>query len=657
MKSVFSAAVLALLGHSASASCQNGTFQDISAAEFLARANPTWNLGNTLDAIPDEGSWNNPPVEASTFDDVVAAGFKGVRIPVTYTHHFLSEAPDYEVDPVWLQRVSDVIDFALERGLYVVTNVHHDSWEWADVRTGDIDVIQAKFRALWVQIGNKLADKPSSVAFENINEPPADTEAQAVLVNQFNDIFLEALAETGDHNTRRVVTLCNGANDPQKTSQWFQPPPADTTTNPWAIQIHYYSPYDFTFSAWGKTIWGSDADKAAIDYDLGVVRGNFTDVPIYIGEFDSTPRSTESAARWKWFDYFSRAAVAVDATLAIWDNGLDHLDREAGELRDPTVGQLIVGAIEGVDSSLPDSTVDGAATEQWSSAYIYHKVGDEIADQELPYLFNGNTLTSITTSEGTELAAGTDYIVGDASITFTADFIQSYIDASSPAAVYDVLTLTFSTGASPTITIVQWDVPTLAATSGTGVAGSDHTVAVEWAGLDKLAAVKLQAEDGTYLFDDWTQYLGPLQQARGVSASLVSLVIFQRTNDIVINRPGKDSGVSPKTVSSSALRSSTVSSSLLSLRRLHLSSSLVWLETLWSILFLLRKKRKLCESVNVELQWQDIVRLLGSFCRVNKLSFYVYSISFICNSFIVDRKSWRCSTKARLTCHDRRSVT
>lgn len=517
MKYVASAALLALLGHRSAARGQcNGTFDDISAADFLAAANPTWNLGNTLDAIPDEGSWNNPPVEASTFDDIVAAGFKGVRIPVTYTHHFLSEAPDYEVDPAWLQRVSDVIDFALERDLYVVTNVHHDSWEWADVRTGDLDVIKAKYRALWEQIAAKLACKPAQVAFEDINEPPADTAEDGASVTELSRIFLDVLAQSGDWNARRVVTLSNGNNDPVKTSQWFEPPPADTT-NPWALQVHYYGPYDFIFSAWGKTIWGSADDKAQPETEFGVVRGNFTDVPIYIGEFDASPVNTEPAARWRWFDHLVKIANSLDATLAVWDNGLDHLDRDSGEWRDPTTLEILQGVGQSIDHSLPDSTVDGSVTEQWSSAYVYHKVGDEVADQELPYSFAGNTVTAITTSDGTELAAGADYIVGDASITITAEFLLSVIDATSPAGVYDVLTLSFSAGASPTITIVQWDVPTLGATSGTATSGSDHVIPIEWAGIPKLAAVKLVAEDGTFLFDDWTQYLGPLQQARGVS--------------------------------------------------------------------------------------------------------------------------------------------
>ena len=51
-------------------------------------------LGNTLDAVPDEGSWNNPKVLEHTFDDIKAAKFKSVRIPVTWTDHFASQAPD-----------------------------------------------------------------------------------------------------------------------------------------------------------------------------------------------------------------------------------------------------------------------------------------------------------------------------------------------------------------------------------------------------------------------------------------------------------------------------------------------------------------------------------------------------------------------------------
>lgn len=56
-------------------------FEPISASDYVARLSPGWNLGNSLDAFPDEDSWNNPAVTEATFSDVRDFGFNSVRIP------------------------------------------------------------------------------------------------------------------------------------------------------------------------------------------------------------------------------------------------------------------------------------------------------------------------------------------------------------------------------------------------------------------------------------------------------------------------------------------------------------------------------------------------------------------------------------------------
>lgn len=112
-----------------------------------------------------EGSWNNPPVVPSTFDDIKKLGFKGIRLPVTYAYHYKTQSPDWTVDPIWLQRVSDVVDQITARGFYVITNVHHDSWVWADYTQGNpnITAIEERLYKTWVQIGQKLACKGEKV--------------------------------------------------------------------------------------------------------------------------------------------------------------------------------------------------------------------------------------------------------------------------------------------------------------------------------------------------------------------------------------------------------------------------------------------------------------------------------------------------------------
>lgn len=146
--------------------------------------------------------------------------------------------------------ISDVVDEVIARDLYVLTNVHHDSWIWADVTaTGaNYTEIEEKFYRLWYQIGQKLACKSSFLAFEPINEPPGTTTEHATELMKLEDLFLQALRDSGGFNSERVVTLNGPSEDSIKTSEFFIRP--SNITNPWAIQYHYYSPYDFVFAAW-----------------------------------------------------------------------------------------------------------------------------------------------------------------------------------------------------------------------------------------------------------------------------------------------------------------------------------------------------------------------------------------------------------------------
>ncbi|KAI1344347.1 endoglucanase B [Xylariaceae sp. FL0016] len=490
------------------------TFSPISASEYVAAINPGWNLGNTLDATPDEGSWNNAPVEATTFEDVKAAGFKSVRIPVTYADHFTGGSPDWTIDLKWLQRVSDVVDMALNAGLYVLTNVHHDSWEWADVSASgaNLTMIEEKMYRTWVQIGETLACKSSMVALEPINEPPAEDAEDGAELNKINGIFLDALKASGGYNTQRVVTLVGGAMDSIKTSEWFVAPTG--YDNPWALQYHYYSPYDFIFSAWGKTIL-SDSDIAAVETDLKNIRGNFTDVPMIIGEFDASPINCEPAARRKYMDVVARTAQSLDTAVMLWDNGLDHLDRNTHTWRDPHAIEILMNAVAGVSNSLSTTTTDASASEQSTSAFLFHKVGDAVGDQIITVSLNGNTLKSIAKDDGTVLTPSTEYSVSGGDITFTSSFLSQYLSPDAEPGSKVNLTLTFSAGATAGVNIVQWEKPALSRTSSTAVAGADLRIPVTWAGVSQPAAVKMLRSDGVYLFDDWTQYLGPLQAAYG----------------------------------------------------------------------------------------------------------------------------------------------
>lgn len=252
-------------------------------------------------------------------------------------------------------------------------------------------------------------------------------------------------------------------------------------------------------------------------------------MPLVIGEFDASPANTEPAARRRYTDLVARTAASLDTAVVLWDNGLDHLDRDAHTWRDPHSVAVLLNAASAdqpSQNSLADATTDGAATTQSSSAYVFHKAGDAVADYAITVSLNGNTLQSITVDgsaggDAEELAEGTDYTAtAEGEITFTAAFLEQYVSASTEAAETGSkanLTLAFSAGATAGVEIVQWDLPALEATSSAAVGGQDLLVPVAFRGLSYPAAVKMLRSDGVFLFDDWTQYLGPLQAAYGVS--------------------------------------------------------------------------------------------------------------------------------------------
>ncbi|MDT0346949.1 cellulase family glycosylhydrolase [Streptomyces litchfieldiae] len=95
---------------------------------------PGRSVGNTLDAIPDETSWGNARISPEPLAAVHDQGFNSIRLPVTWKDH-QGGAPGYTIDPAYLDRVEQVVNMALDEGLYALLNVHHDSWQMSSATT------------------------------------------------------------------------------------------------------------------------------------------------------------------------------------------------------------------------------------------------------------------------------------------------------------------------------------------------------------------------------------------------------------------------------------------------------------------------------------------------------------------------------------------
>lgn len=276
------------------------------------------NLGNTLDATPNEGSWA-APAQQLYFDKYTNAGFNSVRITVTWAYHFVSGS--YNVDPVFMNRVEQVVDWALSRNLYVVLNCHHEDWIRQNYPTAQIP----KFESLWTQISTRFAGKSEKLVLEILNEPRDPmTNAQ---VNDMNSRILAIIRKT---NPNRNIII--GADSYNSLYRMIDPSFNVPNDSQLIATFHYYNPWNFCGLAQGT--WGSASDYTAISNEMLAVSNwsvAHNNIPAYMGEY-GVIKTADAVSRIKWYKALASTANSYGISYIAWDDSGDFgiFNRSAG---------------------------------------------------------------------------------------------------------------------------------------------------------------------------------------------------------------------------------------------------------------------------------------------------------------------------------------
>jgi endoglucanase len=145
----------------------NQGWAQITAQEAIKLMERGINLGNTFDAPNYEGEWA-PAAKEYYFEMYAQAGFKTVRVPITWNKRIGTEDP-FVIDPIFLSRIDTVISWCLKYDLFVIINVHHDGWI---KNTETFDEKKPRFYALWSQLSEHYKDYSEKLMFEIINVNP-----------------------------------------------------------------------------------------------------------------------------------------------------------------------------------------------------------------------------------------------------------------------------------------------------------------------------------------------------------------------------------------------------------------------------------------------------------------------------------------------------
>ncbi|MFE4799403.1 cellulase family glycosylhydrolase [Streptomyces sp. NPDC056708] len=469
------------------------------AMDAVAAMQPSWNLGNTLDAIPDETSWGNPKATRELFKTIRAQGFRSVRIPVTWNDHQSATAP-YTVDAAYMSRVKQVVDWALAESLYIVLNVHHDSWQWIWKIPTDRDTVLARYNALWTQISATFRDEPRSLLFESVNEPSfgdATAAQKTRSMDELNTSFHKIVRASGGANKSRLLVLTTQGGTPsQDLMDDLHTTISGLHDSNLVATVHYYSYFPFSVNIAGGTRYDDNARNDADDafarmHHTFVARG----IPVYLGEYgllaypdDNHPSPIERGEALKYYEHVGHAARVAGVTTALWDPGFAYLNRETLKWRDPALFAWI-----------KSSWTTRSGTASFDKVFVAKS--SRVTPQSLTLNSNGTEFRGLWHGD-IKLAEGRDYTVFENRLTLTAPALTR-LAGDRAYAVNATLQARFSKGLPWRIDVVTHDTPVLSNATGTD---EKFTVPTQYRG-DELATMESTYSDGTNAGPtSWTQY-------------------------------------------------------------------------------------------------------------------------------------------------------
>lgn len=461
-----------------------------SPMSAVAAMQPSWNLGNTLDAIPDETSWGNPPVTKALFDTIRAQGFRSVRIPVTWSGHQSSTAP-YTIDATWMNRVKQVVGWALADGLHVVVNVHHDSWQWISTMPTDHDNVLARFKATWTQIAAAFRDSPRTLLFESNNEPQFNdtTDAEGDRYNhELNTAFHTVVRRSGGNNATRLLVLPSlHTNAGQEFLDTLVGEMKSLNDPNLVATVHFYGWYPFSVNVAGGTQFDAAAQKDMTD-SFTRIRDTLTSkgIPVYLGEYGllsypdhNHPDRVERGEALKYFEQFGHEARTAGVTTALWDPGtFAFLNRTTLQWTDPALFTAIRSSW---------TTRSGTA----SSDRIFLAKPSAVTARTLTLNPNGTAFQGLW--QGTaRLVQGRDYTVSGNQLTLTASALTR-LAGDRAYGINSTVEARFSRGVPWKIHVTTYDRPVLSAATGdTG----GLTIPAQYRG-DQLATMEARYADGS----------------------------------------------------------------------------------------------------------------------------------------------------------------
>ncbi len=428
------------------------------------------NLGNTMEATNGrashgvgadpsvyETSWGQPITTQKMLNDMKAAGFDTIRIPVGWTSGMHVEDKDYTIDSKFMARVTEIVDYARNAGMYVIVNDHWDNGWWgmfgSDSKETQNEAMKL-YTSMWKQIAENFKDYSDYLIFESANEElgarfdedsifckdsaqtPLGIEEKFSLCNEVNQAFVDTVRATGGNNAERFLLIAGFGTDINNTTDDRFKMPADKALKKLLVSVHYYDPSNYcifdSIENWGETKneyedMNNQLAKMKVytDAGIGVVIGEY-------GVLIPEGKGLKKGAKEYTTNFLNNCDV-LGFVPVLWDcNNL--FNRNSGEIIDSDMATLYLNHSYS-SQQLSGKEYVTMAQKEMQSAYDNAKEAFALKDDEaIAWLMYTSSDWAVSYSVGDEynpsnMTAGivpTDvYVTGDGEYTVGLDFTKT----------------------------------------------------------------------------------------------------------------------------------------------------------------------------------------------------------------------------------------
>lgn len=460
-----------------SSGSSDGIRKNLTAIEVTRLMGNGINLGNTMEAYGRsalgtdadissyETYWGQPVTTQEIIDSMKAAGFDSLRIPVAWTNGMNFESGDYTIRTELLDRVEEIVNYALNADMYVVINDHWDGGWWGmfgseteEIRTQAMEL----YTSMWSQISERFRDYSDYVIFEGANEEVGNRlndldlcpDSGSLSVDEcyqmstiINQTFIDTVRSSGGNNTERFLLIPGYNTDVDMTCDERFVMPVDTATDKLIVSVHYYTPWGYCGNS-SLSTWGTVKNYTEQNNYMSMLQ-KFTDAGygIIIGEYAVCLADDGSvkANTCDFLDNFLDNCDAYGYCPMLWDCSSLFIRTELG-FSDENVASLYlnrsyasesnltqeelytekIAEIETTFSSVEDSANEAAAESEGKAiSWIMFNSGDWNVMYSVGDTYDPTSITDGLVATDVEVTGAGTYTVGLDFTSTTAGYADS----------------------------------------------------------------------------------------------------------------------------------------------------------------------------------------------------------------------------------------